>query len=79
MTKDGELVCHQKMADYFSHLESNGAQVFVCPGNHDINNPHAVEFDGDTTYPVVSVTPEEFKNVYNNSVLMKRLPLTQPL
>ncbi|MEZ5083240.1 MAG: metallophosphoesterase [Bacteroidales bacterium] len=66
LTKDGELVCHQKMAAHFAELEANGAKVFVCPGNHDINNPHAVAFDGDTTYPVASVTPEGFKNLYNN-------------
>jgi len=66
ITKDGEMVCHQKMADYFGELEADGAQVFVCPGNHDINNPHAVAFDYDTTYQVASVTPGEFKNVYAN-------------
>lgn len=64
ITKDGELVCHQKMADYFSELEAAGAQVFVCPGNHDINNPMAVAFDGDITIPVPAVNPQEFKAVY---------------
>ena len=66
LTKDGELVCHQKMADYFSQLEANGAKVFVCPGNHDINNPMAVAFDGSLTYPVPTVNDDEFKSVYNN-------------
>lgn len=66
LTKDGELIAHQKMAAYFGELEAAGAQVFVCPGNHDINNPHAVAFDYDTTYPVPSVTPEIFKSVYEN-------------
>lgn len=66
LTKDGELIAHQKMAAYFEELESAGAKVFVCPGNHDINNPHAVAFDNDTTYPVPSVTPEIFKSLYEN-------------
>ncbi len=66
LTKDGELVCHQKLASYFDQLETNGAQVFVCPGNHDINNPHAVAFDDDMTYPVPTVTPEEFRDVHLN-------------
>jgi len=66
ITKDGELICHQKMADYFEELEATGTHVFVCPGNHDINNPHAVAFDNDTTYPVASVNPEEFKTIYAN-------------
>lgn len=66
ITKDGELVCHQKMASYFSQLEANGAQVLVCPGNHDINNPMAWAFDGSNTYPVPGVSPEEFKSIYND-------------
>jgi len=65
ITKDGELVCHQKMAEYFGVLESSGAHVFVCPGNHDINNPMAVAFDGNNTYPVPAITPEDFKNLYS--------------
>jgi predicted MPP superfamily phosphohydrolase len=52
LTKDGELVCHQKMANFFNQLENAGTQVFICPGNHDINNPMAVAFDGAVTYPV---------------------------
>lgn len=64
LTKDGELICHQKMADYFQQLETAGTQVLVCPGNHDINNPMAVAFDGEQTYPVPSITPEDFKSIY---------------
>ncbi|MCB0804982.1 MAG: metallophosphoesterase, partial [Bacteroidales bacterium] len=64
ITKDGELVCHQKMAAYFEEIEMNGAQVLVCPGNHDINNPHAQAFDGDITYPVPSVDAAGFASVY---------------
>ncbi|MCB2219403.1 MAG: metallophosphoesterase [Bacteroidetes bacterium] len=66
ITKDGELICHQKMAAYFEALEMNGAQVFVSPGNHDINNPHAVAYDGDVTYPVPSVNAAEFVSTYED-------------
>jgi len=66
ITKDGELVCHQKMADYFQELEMNGAKVFVCPGNHDINNPHAVAYDGEVTYPVPSVNAAAFAANYQD-------------
>jgi len=66
LTKDGELICHQKMANYFNQLENAGTQVFICPGNHDINNPMAVAFDGAVTYPVPGVNPEEFKTMYAN-------------
>ncbi|MBN2172606.1 MAG: metallophosphoesterase [Bacteroidales bacterium] len=66
LTKDGELICHQQMAGYFSELENAGAQVFVCPGNHDINNPHALAYDNDMTYPVPNITPEDFVTIYHN-------------
>jgi hypothetical protein len=66
LTKDGELVCHQKMATFFNQIENAGTQVFICPGNHDINNPMAVAFDGAVTYPVTGVNPEEFKTMYAN-------------
>ncbi len=65
LTKDGELTSHQKLARHLSVLEKSGIKVFVAPGNHDINNPHAVSFQGATTTPVPSVTPEEFASVYN--------------
>ena len=66
LTKDGELVCHEKFATYLAKLEKAGVSVLVCPGNHDINNPHAVRFDGDTTTQVDTVTPDEFAEIYND-------------
>ncbi len=64
MTKDGELICHNDMAAYLKYLEDNGIQVYVVPGNHDINNPDAVSFSGAETTPVPSVTPEDFVKIY---------------
>lgn len=64
LTKDGEKVNHQKVAEYLVDLENNGIQVYVVPGNHDILNPHAVSFDDSTTTPVENVTAEEFASIY---------------
>lgn len=64
LTKDGERVCHELCAAFLSQIEASGKQVYVVPGNHDILNPHAVSYDGDTTTPVPSVTPEEFSEIY---------------
>lgn len=66
LTKDGELSSHQKLASYFQLLEDEGIEVFVIPGNHDINNPHAFAFDGSDMIPVSTVTPEEFSTIYAN-------------
>lgn len=65
LTKDGEKSGHQKLAAFLKQIEDEtNIEVVVTPGNHDINNPHAVSFDGATTTPVASVTPEEFKTIY---------------
>jgi hypothetical protein len=66
LTKDGELINHQHMADKLKHLTNAGIHVYVVPGNHDINNPDAVRFDGDTFEPVPSVSAEEFAQIYGN-------------
>jgi 3',5'-cyclic AMP phosphodiesterase CpdA len=64
LTKDGELICHQAMTNKLQQLKAAGAKVFVIPGNHDINNPHAVSYDGATTTPVPSVTAAEIATIY---------------
>ena len=48
LTKDGERVSHEQVAAQLERLTDAGIQVLVVPGNHDINNPDAKVFDGDT-------------------------------
>lgn len=64
LTKDGEKLNHQKVAEYLADMENSGIQVYVVPGNHDILNPHAVRFDDSTTTPVENITAEEFATIY---------------
>ncbi|MFO7613168.1 MAG: metallophosphoesterase [Bacteroidales bacterium] len=64
LTKDGELVCHQEVIKQLRILEANRIKVLVVPGNHDINNPDAVLFDGDNTEPVPTISAEEFSSLY---------------
>ena len=65
LTKDGERVSHQYLVDHFlSKLRRSGVRVFVIPGNHDVNNPHAVVFDGDKTRRTTTVSPSEFASIY---------------
>ena len=65
LTKDGERVSHQYLVDHFlSKLRRSGVRVFVVPGNHDVNNPHAVVFDGDKTRRTTTVSPSEFASIY---------------
>ena len=64
LTKDGELLNHQRCASILSALLEDGTKVYVVPGNHDILNGHAVMFEQDTTQPVPTVTPAEFAEIY---------------
>ena len=65
MTKDGEVICHEHVAEVFKTLaEETGTKVLVIPGNHDINNPHSLYYDGDRTSPAPSATEEMFARIY---------------
>jgi len=64
MSKDGELINHQKMAAKLADLESAGIPVYVVPGNHDINNPMSVRYSGSQTIPVPTVSPARFRDIY---------------
>lgn len=64
LTKDGELIDHQDVAKSLKEIEASGKKVYVIDGNHDILNPNAVRFNGDTTSPVDHITPAQFKDIY---------------
>ncbi len=65
LTKDGELVSHQGVTNALRRLRDAGAKVFVCPGNHDVNNPHAVSYTGENVTRVPSVSAAEFAQIYD--------------
>jgi hypothetical protein len=75
LTKDGELVNHRIAAQKLKKLMDANIAVFVVPGNHDVNNPDAVKFSGDTHEAVPSVSAEEFAQIYGdfgyNTALMR--------
>jgi 3',5'-cyclic AMP phosphodiesterase CpdA len=64
LTKDGEKSGHEIVAKALTRLKDAGKKVYVVPGNHDINNPHAMKFDGSKTTPVPSITADEFTQIY---------------
>ncbi|MDZ4714572.1 MAG: metallophosphoesterase [Cytophagales bacterium] len=66
MTKDGEAVSHQAVVALLKQLKDAGTKVFVVPGNHDIQNPEAVAYDGNSTTPAPSVSPQEFVTLYSD-------------
>lgn len=66
LTKDGELVCHQKLTSYLAKLKEANIKAFVIPGNHDINNPGANKYDGDKAIGIDSINAEDFSNLYKD-------------
>lgn len=65
LTKDGERVSHELLVKrYLKPMEEQGIRVFVIPGNHDVNNPHAKVYDGEKTDRTTSVSAADFANIY---------------
>ncbi len=66
LTKDGEKLSHTQVAACLKELRDDGKQVFVVPGNHDINNPKAVQYEGNKAIPVDRITPDDFREIYHD-------------
>ena len=65
MSKDGEVISHEYVADLFAKLErETGTKVLVVPGNHDMDNPRSFYYDGDNTTPAASVSEAQFAQIY---------------
>ena len=75
LTKDGELINHRIAAEKLKRLADANIAVYVVPGNHDINNPGAVRYVGDSHEPVATVSAAEFAQIYGdfgfNAALMR--------
>ena len=67
LTKDGERVSHEYVAGQLSaRLRRAGIPVYVVPGNHDVNNPHARIYRGDEAPRTATVSREEFAALYDD-------------
>ncbi len=67
LTKDGERVSHEMLVNrYLRAARERGARIFVIPGNHDVNNPHAKVYDGDRTERTTTVSAADFAQIYKD-------------
>lgn len=67
LTKDGEREGHEALAGILERFEEEtGAQVYITPGNHDLNNSNARNFNTDSgeAVPAGRTTPEDYKRIY---------------
>jgi 3',5'-cyclic AMP phosphodiesterase CpdA len=67
LTNNGEKESHRELAEKLAEIEkSAGTQVYVIPGNHDIQNPWARGFQGSEQYVTDTVSAEEFVTFYSD-------------
>lgn len=66
LTKDGEKQNHQQVAAAFQTLKNQGINVYVIPGNHDINNPASLSYTTSPPASIANVSPTDFKSIYSN-------------
>ncbi len=64
---NGERESHEELAGRLVQLQEEGIPVLVIPGNHDLNNPFAASFEGETVTRTSPVSGEEFADIYGNS------------
>jgi 3',5'-cyclic AMP phosphodiesterase CpdA len=66
LTNNGEKLSHIDLTHYFASIEEDGTEVFVIPGNHDVDFPYAMGFSGTRSFPVESITAGGFLTLYDD-------------
>lgn len=66
LTFNGEKLSHKELTSWLRIIENLGMDVYVIPGNHDINNPKARKFFKDKAGKVDTVSPEQFRSIYKD-------------
>lgn len=66
LTFNGEAASHRELAAGLRRIEAAGIPVFVLPGNHDLENPMAMEYRGSGCRPVESLTAGQFAELYRD-------------
>ncbi|MDC7224106.1 MAG: metallophosphoesterase [Spirochaetales bacterium] len=66
LTNNGEKQSHLDLAQYFTDWEERGTEVYVIPGNHDIDFPYPLAFTGPNSYRTESLSAGEFLNLYGD-------------
>lgn len=64
LTKDGELVSHQRCRRLLEKLERADISVLVVPGNHDVSNGAAVAYTAGGPTRVPALSARQFAQTY---------------
>lgn len=66
LTKDGEVLSHQFVAEQLEQVREAGITVYVTNGNHDINTPNvARDYTTDPATVADWTSPDEYAEIYN--------------
>ena len=64
LTFNGALESHRALAEKLRRVEEAGVPVLVTTGNHDLDNPNAAAFFGESIRRVPSADSETFREIY---------------
>lgn len=64
LTFNGERASHEALAQKLRRITDAGIRVLVLPGNHDLENPMAVVYQGEGYRRAESISSEEFEVLY---------------
>lgn len=66
LTKEGERVSHELVAERLQEIQDEGIKVLVIPGNHDMENGLARRYYESSSKKEPTVSIEEFRQIYQN-------------
>ncbi len=64
LTKEGEARSHALVAAQLERLRAAGIAAYVLPGNHDIANPRASRFEGESRDAAETIGVSDFAAIY---------------
>ena len=74
---NGEYRSHVDLAAKLKRIESAGVRVLVLPGNHDVDVPTTIRFEGEEYARTENISAEEFRSLYGDYVCDEALSVDE--
>lgn len=66
LTFEGAEKSHRRFADYLRQIEQAGKQVYIVPGNHDIENSLASDYSSGVKTSAPYINSAQFEDIYHD-------------
>jgi len=66
LTKDGEKINHEILAEKLKRFTKKGIKVILINGNHDVKNGVSEKYNGNRKIRIENVSAADFKNIYSD-------------